>query len=87
MKHTVFVGYDVPLALEIKHDMVIPLLDKVFKRIDLDGDIMHIIGPISKGNLPCMLRILDMIKKRFMNLKREIFISNRKRCFYETIFV
>lgn len=43
MKHTVFVGYDIPLALDIKHDMVIPLLDKVFKRIELDGDIVHVI--------------------------------------------
>lgn len=56
MKHTVFVGYDVPLALEIKHDMVIPLLDKVFKQIDLDGDIMHIIEGESHINF-----IEDMI--------------------------
>ncbi|PTY89740.1 hypothetical protein [Heyndrickxia sporothermodurans] len=43
MKHTVFVGYDIPLALEIKHDMVIPLLDKEFKRIELEGDIVHLV--------------------------------------------
>lgn len=43
MKHTVFVGYDIPLALDIKHKMVMPLLDKEFKRIELDGDIVHVI--------------------------------------------
>ncbi|MDM5205342.1 hypothetical protein [Cytobacillus kochii] len=43
MKHTVFIGYDIPLALEIKYDMLLPLLDKEFKRIELDGDIVHVI--------------------------------------------
>jgi hypothetical protein len=56
MKHTVFVGYDTPLALEIKHDVVIPLLDKVFKRIELDGDIVHVIEGES-----CINFIEDMI--------------------------
>ncbi|MGG3641439.1 hypothetical protein [Bacillus gobiensis] len=56
MKHTVFVGYDIPLALDIKHEMVIPLLDKEFKRIELDGDIVHVLEGESSINF-----IEDMI--------------------------
>lgn len=40
---TLFVGYDIPMALDVKHEEVLPELDKVFTRIDLDGDIAHLV--------------------------------------------
>ncbi|MFT9494349.1 MULTISPECIES: hypothetical protein [Bacillota] len=50
MKHTVFIGYDIPEALDVKYDKVFPLLDKEFKQIELEGDLVHVIEGESSIN-------------------------------------
>lgn len=42
-RRTVFIGYDIPKALEMKYEVVMPMLDKLLKPIDLDGDQCHVI--------------------------------------------
>ncbi|QST02477.1 hypothetical protein IMZ31_23800 (plasmid) [Pontibacillus sp. ALD_SL1] len=41
--YTVFVGYDIPLALEVKHSQVLPLFDQHFTPHELEGDMVHIV--------------------------------------------
>lgn len=42
--NTLFVGYDIPAALDYKHDILLDQLDKMgFQRADLKGDVVHII--------------------------------------------
>ncbi|MED3746674.1 MULTISPECIES: hypothetical protein [Geobacillus] len=43
-----FVGYDVPLALDIKHDVLFPILDMLFERIEIDGDTFHLVDDENK---------------------------------------
>lgn len=45
---TLFVGYDVPLALDLKYDILFPILDAMFKRVEIDGDIFHVIDDEKK---------------------------------------
>ncbi|MGZ9869605.1 hypothetical protein ACU3L3_14395 [Priestia endophytica] len=40
----VFIGYDVPEALEVKWEIIMPELDKKYKRIQYEGDEVHIIA-------------------------------------------
>jgi hypothetical protein len=48
IRKTLFVGYDVPLALDLKYDILFPILDAMFQRIEMDGDIFHVIDDEKK---------------------------------------
>jgi hypothetical protein len=41
--YTLFVGYDIPAALDHKHRKLLPVLDEHYPRIDLEGDDVHVI--------------------------------------------
>lgn len=40
----IFIGYDIPLALDTKWDEVMPVLDKMFKVIQYEGDTVHVVN-------------------------------------------
>lgn len=42
-KHGLFFGYDMPMALDLKHKFITPLLDKLFIRAEMDGDLVHVL--------------------------------------------
>lgn len=44
MKYLAFIGYDIPEALEVKIEVIMPLLDKHFKRIEDSNDQVHVIN-------------------------------------------
>lgn len=44
MKLGVFIGYDIPEALEVKWTYIIPLLDKMFSAISYEGDKVHVLN-------------------------------------------
>jgi hypothetical protein len=46
----VFIGYDIPEALDTKWTHVIPILDKLYKVIDYEGDTVHVINGESDIN-------------------------------------
>lgn len=39
----VFVGYDIPLALDVKWSEVMPFLDQLFERIEYEGDTVRVV--------------------------------------------
>lgn len=39
----IWLGYDIPLAMDCIHDEIWPILDQQFERIEYEGDIMHVI--------------------------------------------
>lgn len=40
----IFIGYDIPLALSIKYDEIMPVLDRMFQRIEYEGDQVHLVN-------------------------------------------
>ncbi|MBD8591640.1 MULTISPECIES: hypothetical protein [Peribacillus] len=40
----VFIGYDIPEALEVKWDSIMPALGKMYKTISYEGDKIHLIN-------------------------------------------
>lgn len=48
LKQTVFIGYGIPEAFDVKLEYVLPIFDKQFESIDLGGDIVHIIDSEAK---------------------------------------
>lgn len=40
---TLFIGYDIPLAFDVKHETLLPFLDTTLKPVELGGDKCHII--------------------------------------------
>lgn len=42
--NAVFIGYDIPLALETKWNHIMPALNLMYKGIEYEGDIVHIIN-------------------------------------------
>ena len=47
-EYHVFIGYDIPQALDIKHSIVIPLLDTLYEQIEIEGDILHKVKSIDE---------------------------------------
>lgn len=39
----VFIGYDIPVALDTKWNHIMPALDRIYKVIQYQGDTIHII--------------------------------------------
>lgn len=46
----IFIGYDIPLAVETKWNNIMPALDKIYKVIQYEGDSVHIINGESDIN-------------------------------------
>lgn len=46
--NAVFIGYDIPLALETKWNHIMPALNLMYKVIEYEGDIVHIINTESE---------------------------------------
>jgi hypothetical protein len=44
MATAVFIGYDIPLALETKWNVVMPLLDQHFESGIYEGDVIHLVN-------------------------------------------
>jgi hypothetical protein len=56
---TVFIGYDIPLALDVKHEQLLPFLDTMLKPVDLGGEKCHIIE--NEKQKICIEKILSAL--------------------------
>ncbi|KYG33475.1 hypothetical protein [Priestia endophytica] len=72
----VFIGYDIPEALEVKWEIIMPELDKKYKRIQYEGDEVHIIAGDFTGE-PDIKFIEDLVfaynTDRQINLTLDVF--------------
>lgn len=64
--YALFIGYETPYDLDLKHNEVLPKLDKSFKRIELEGDIVHVV-PVDRM-IQAQLIIEEINEKENTNL-------------------
>lgn len=68
----VFIGYDIPLALDIKWNEVMPILDNSFKVIQYEGDTVHIIN--GKSDIDFIQTVLSAYNlHKDINLTLDVF--------------
>lgn len=68
----VFIGYDIPLALDIKWNEVMPILDNSFKVIQYEGDTVHIIN--SESDIAFIQTVLSAYNlHKDINLTLDVF--------------
>lgn len=72
MMQAVFIGYDIPEALEVKWECIMPLLDRSFKTIKYDGDVIHIIN--DKSDIEFLKNLLAVFNYLLdINLTLDVF--------------
>jgi len=65
-KHGLFFSYDMPMALDLKHKFITPLLDKLFIRAEMDGDLVHVLtGSELEYNQQAILNLTSSINDLF----------------------
>lgn len=58
--HTVFIGYDIPEALEVKCEILMPVFNHLYKRIEIEGDKAHIVpSPEDVARISEMVTVLN----------------------------
>lgn len=67
----IFIGYDIPEALDAKWDIVMPLLDRQYKAMDYEGDRVHLVN--GKADIWTIQNMLDDInEKKNINLTLDV---------------
>ncbi|MDQ0271152.1 hypothetical protein [Cytobacillus purgationiresistens] len=72
----IFIGYDIPLALDIKWDEIMPILSKAFKAIQYEGDTVHIINNNESDITFVQTLLLAYNTHRDINLTLDVFKVN-----------
>lgn len=68
----VFIGYDIPEALDTKWNDIMPTLDKIYKVIQYEGDSVHVIT--GQSDIQFIKRLLDAYNRlRDINLTLDVF--------------
>ncbi|OHR72140.1 hypothetical protein [Bacillus sp. UMB0893] len=68
----VFIGYDIPLALDTKWNDIMPALSKIYKVIQYEGDSVHVINGESDINfIEDLLVAYNTLRQ--INLTLEVF--------------
>jgi hypothetical protein len=68
----IFIGYDIPLASDIKWDEIMPTLDKIFKVIQYEGDTVHLIN--EESDIKFVQTLLEAYNThRDINLTLDVF--------------
>ena len=60
--HSLFIGYDIPSALEMKHGFVMNILDLKYPQSELEGDVVHL---IPEEDVPAIVDMIESINEVF----------------------
>jgi thiol-disulfide isomerase/thioredoxin len=74
----IFIGYDIPLALDVKWKHIMPILSELYEMVEYEGDSVHLVGNDDSA-LEFTKELLTIFNSHFdINLTADLFKVDKK---------